>query len=75
MNFLRIISAESIISTVPCGVPHLHMHLFPRFEGDPFAGRPIDGSARSFERSLEELERIRRAIVTAADQGRDRAER
>jgi diadenosine tetraphosphate (Ap4A) HIT family hydrolase len=51
-------------------IPHLHMHLFPRFEGDPFAGRPIDGSSRSFERSPEELERIRQAIVTAADRGR-----
>jgi diadenosine tetraphosphate (Ap4A) HIT family hydrolase len=47
-----------------------HLHLFPRFENDPFVGRPIDGAARSFERSPEDLERIRMAIVTAADQGR-----
>jgi diadenosine tetraphosphate (Ap4A) HIT family hydrolase len=51
-------------------IPHLHMHLFPRFEGDPFAGGPIDGSSRSFVRSPEELERIRQAIVTTADRGR-----
>ncbi len=23
-------------------IPHLHMHFFPRFRGDPFEGRPID---------------------------------
>ena len=24
-------------------LPHLHLHLFPRWQGDAFAGRPIDG--------------------------------
>ena len=23
-------------------IPHLHVHLFPRFPGDSFEGRPID---------------------------------
>jgi diadenosine tetraphosphate (Ap4A) HIT family hydrolase len=23
-------------------IPHLHLHIFPRFRGDPFEGRPID---------------------------------
>jgi diadenosine tetraphosphate (Ap4A) HIT family hydrolase len=23
-------------------VPHLHMHLYPRYFGEPFAGQPID---------------------------------
>jgi len=23
-------------------VPHLHLHIFPRYPGDPFEGRPID---------------------------------
>jgi diadenosine tetraphosphate (Ap4A) HIT family hydrolase len=23
-------------------VPHLHLHIFPRYRGDPFEGRPID---------------------------------
>ncbi len=23
-------------------IPHLHMHLFPRYVGDPFENRPID---------------------------------
>jgi diadenosine tetraphosphate (Ap4A) HIT family hydrolase len=23
-------------------IPHLHLHVFPRYVGDPFEGRPID---------------------------------
>jgi len=23
-------------------IPHLHVHLFPRYKGDPFENRPID---------------------------------
>ena len=23
-------------------IPHLHVHLFPRYKGDPFEGGPID---------------------------------
>lgn len=26
-------------------IPHLHVHLFPRWRGDRFAGKPIDGRA------------------------------
>lgn len=26
-------------------VPHLHMHFFPRYAGDPFEGGPIDTKA------------------------------
>lgn len=26
-------------------LPHLHLHLFPRYLGDPFEGRPIDPRA------------------------------
>ena len=26
-------------------VPHLHLHIFPRYVGDPFEGRPIDPRA------------------------------
>jgi diadenosine tetraphosphate (Ap4A) HIT family hydrolase len=26
-------------------VPHLHLHLFPRYEGDPFEGGPINARA------------------------------
>jgi diadenosine tetraphosphate (Ap4A) HIT family hydrolase len=26
-------------------IRHLHLHIFPRYVGDPFEGRPIDGSS------------------------------
>ncbi|HET7460647.1 MAG TPA: HIT family protein [Longimicrobium sp.] len=26
-------------------VPHLHLHVFPRYPGDPFVGKPIDPRA------------------------------
>jgi len=44
-------------------IPHLHLHLFPRFEGDPFQGRPIDGRSRDFRRSPEEIARLAAAIA------------
>ena len=25
-------------------IPHLHVHFYPRYRGDPFEGRPIDPS-------------------------------
>ena len=46
-------------------VPHLHLHLYPRFDGDPFAGRPIDGADLRFERSADDLERLRTGIEGA----------
>lgn len=51
-------------------VPHLHVHLFPRYVDDPFEGRPIDPRAvrepvygpgeftRMRERVVEELMRL-----------------
>ena len=51
-------------------VPHLHVHIFPRYAGDPFEGRPIDPRAvrepvygpgeftRMRERIVEELVRL-----------------
>jgi diadenosine tetraphosphate (Ap4A) HIT family hydrolase len=42
-------------------IPHLHMHLYPRFVGDPYQGGPITGSAR-FRRSPEELAKITQAV-------------
>jgi diadenosine tetraphosphate (Ap4A) HIT family hydrolase len=51
-------------------VPHLHVHIFPRYVGDPFEGKPIDPRAirepvygpgeftRMRERVIEELARL-----------------
>ena len=36
-------------------VPHLHLHVFPRYPGDPFTGAPIDGASRGFRRLPAEL--------------------
>ena len=47
-------------------IPHLHLHLYPRTAEDPFVGQPIDGAARLFVRSPEDLERLHRVILTAA---------
>jgi diadenosine tetraphosphate (Ap4A) HIT family hydrolase len=43
-------------------VPHLHMHLYPRFVGDPYEGGPIDPRRHTFTRTAEELERLRQAL-------------
>ena len=45
-------------------IPHLHLHLYPRFPGDPFEGRPIDMDAPSFTRTKDELRRMAGAIAT-----------
>jgi diadenosine tetraphosphate (Ap4A) HIT family hydrolase len=49
-------------------VAHLHMHLFPRFDGDPFEGRPIDGRKLAFERTDEQLGTLAAAIAQSAHQ-------
>lgn len=46
-------------------IPHLHLHLFPRTQGDPYVGGPIDPRVASFRRTSEELDRIARAITVA----------
>jgi diadenosine tetraphosphate (Ap4A) HIT family hydrolase len=47
-------------------VPHLHVHIYPRYPGDPFEGRPIDASRNApFVRSDADLERLRAAITEA----------
>jgi diadenosine tetraphosphate (Ap4A) HIT family hydrolase len=45
-------------------VPHLHLHIFPRYLGDPFEGGPID--ARAIEGMVYlpgEFELIRGRVV------------
>ena len=45
-------------------IPHLHTHVFPRFPGDPFEGRPIDPhAAEPFVRSSDDLRRLQKAIA------------
>jgi diadenosine tetraphosphate (Ap4A) HIT family hydrolase len=48
-------------------IRHLHLHLYPRFPGDPYQGRAIDGRAMSFERSPDDLARIRAAVTRLGD--------
>jgi diadenosine tetraphosphate (Ap4A) HIT family hydrolase len=43
-------------------LPHLHVHLYPRFEGDPFEGRPIEGATTNFRRDPGELAALKTAI-------------
>jgi diadenosine tetraphosphate (Ap4A) HIT family hydrolase len=46
-------------------IPHLHMHFFPRYRGDPFEGGPVDprigGSPDDLGRHLA----IRRKLIEA----------
>ena len=43
-------------------IPHLHMHLFPRYAGDPYEGSAITLEAR-FERSRKQLDDIAVAVL------------
>jgi diadenosine tetraphosphate (Ap4A) HIT family hydrolase len=48
-------------------VPHLHLHLFPRYRGDPYEGHAIDPrTGPVFERSAADLAALRDGIVRAA---------
>jgi diadenosine tetraphosphate (Ap4A) HIT family hydrolase len=47
-------------------VPHLHTHIFPRYPGDRFEGRPIDpGAVTEPVYQAGELERFRTALRRA----------
>ena len=52
-------------------IPHLHLHLYPRFAGDPYMGRPIDPRLTSFTRSDDQRNAIRQAFkdVTTGQAG------
>jgi diadenosine tetraphosphate (Ap4A) HIT family hydrolase/predicted enzyme related to lactoylglutathione lyase len=50
-------------------IAHLHLHIYPRTANDPFTGRTIDGTALLFERSPQDLDRMRRAIAEQAGSG------
>ena len=53
-------------------IPHLHVHLFPRFRGDPYEGGPIDPSHASFVRSPVQVDKIRRSILRRVGGARGR---
>ncbi len=53
-------------------IPHLHVHVYPRYVDDPFVGGPIDPRRASFVRTRDELLRIRRAIRDASMRARRR---
>jgi diadenosine tetraphosphate (Ap4A) HIT family hydrolase len=44
-------------------IPHLHLHLYPRFTGDPFEGRPIEGRRAAFQRSPDDIARLTDAMA------------
>jgi diadenosine tetraphosphate (Ap4A) HIT family hydrolase len=47
-------------------IPHLHLHLYPRYPGDPFEGRAIDPRTHeSFSRSTDDLAALGSAIAKA----------
>ena len=46
-------------------IRHLYCHVFPRYPGDPFEGRPIDPRAPTFARSPDDLARLRTVILAA----------
>lgn len=52
-------------------IEHLHLHVFPRYPGDPFQGRPIDGASHAFHRSPESLARLAAVAASALEPGAD----
>jgi diadenosine tetraphosphate (Ap4A) HIT family hydrolase len=48
-------------------IPHLHLHVFPRYPADPFTGGPIDGTHRGFRRLPAELRDLGLAIQAALE--------
>ena len=44
-------------------IRHLHLHLFPRFQGDPYVGGPITMRDHAFTRSADELQRMRDVVT------------
>lgn len=47
-------------------IPHLHLHLYPRFDHDPFQEQPIDGRSTAFERSPQDIARLKGAMASIA---------
>jgi diadenosine tetraphosphate (Ap4A) HIT family hydrolase len=51
-------------------VPHLHLHLFPRYERDPYGTGALRARQDSFTRTEQELAAIGEAVRAAASAGR-----
>lgn len=47
-------------------IPHLHLHLYPRYSGDPFEGRPIDGGQALVQRTPEDIAGLKAALERLA---------
>ena len=44
-------------------IPHLHVHLFPRYKGDPFENGPIDSRAiREYPYQAGEFESFKKLL-------------
>jgi diadenosine tetraphosphate (Ap4A) HIT family hydrolase len=51
-------------------IPHLHMHFFPRYPGDPFENAPINPRlAPADDRTVAEHVEIRRRLIAALAPG------
>ena len=46
-------------------IPHLHMHFFPRYVGDPFENRPIDPRIEGAPSGRERHAEIRQRVIAA----------
>jgi diadenosine tetraphosphate (Ap4A) HIT family hydrolase len=44
-------------------IPHLHVHICPRYPNDPFVGGPIDVRRSSVDWPADALARLRAALV------------
>lgn len=50
-------------------IPHLHVHLYPRYPGDPFENRPIDPRLPPPEDNTVEVAAIKQRLVDALVRG------
>lgn len=46
-------------------IPHLHVHFFPRYAGDPFQDAPIDPRLAAPADNADEVARIKQAVIAA----------
>ena len=54
-------------------IPHLHMHFFPRYAGNPFDGGPIGPRAlRESDEAAEQHNEIRQRLQGALEQDSER---